>query len=104
MQRMSKLLLRAFQEHPNNEQVQNWSRVALALCRVDVERFETRIEAMSRRRVPAKKKVSLGELARNARRLKVNDSQIGYFLPVWNEGQDSKNGAEERAGSGGGKK
>jgi len=100
MSGMTKLLLRAFQEHPNHKQVQNWSRIALALCRVDVERFETRIEAMSRQRVPAKKKVSLCELAQYARRLKVNDSQVGYFLPVWNEGQDSKDGAEERAGSG----
>jgi hypothetical protein len=84
---MTKLLQKAFLEHPDNEPIQNWARVALALCRISVESPERTVEAYNRSRVPPTKLASLRELSKYARR-----PERGYFLPVWNE---SKNIEEE---------
>lgn len=86
---MTKLLHQAFLEHPTDPQVQNWSRVALALCRISVDSPERVVEAHKRSRVPPRKIASLRELSRYARRV-----EKGYYLPVWNEGK--KDGDAER--------
>ena len=91
---MTKLLLKAHRLHPDDEQIQNWSRVALALCRISVDSPERNVESNSRQRVPPTKRASLGELARFARRPKMKGSQVGYFVPVWNQSNEGKKNEE----------
>ena len=73
---MTKLLHQAFVGHPDDEQIQNWSRVALALCRISVDSPERTVEAYKRSRCPQRTAVSLKELSKYARRPK-----RGYFVP-----------------------
>jgi hypothetical protein len=97
---MTKLLLQAYRTHPEDEQIQNWSRVALALCRIDVESPNQIIESHSRQRVPPTKSASLGELSRYGRRPKQQGgTQVGYFVPSWNEGtkaDETKDGEKRK--------
>jgi len=88
---MTKLLHKAFVEHPDDEQIQNWSRVALALCRISVESPERTVEAYKRSRCPQRTAVSLKELSKYARRPK-----RGYFLPERKETKHMEGKTEEQ--------
>ena len=73
---MTKLLHQAFVGHPDDEQIQNWSRVALALCRISVDSPERTVEAYKRSRCPQRTAVSLKELSKYLQTKKKNQHVI----------------------------